>query len=234
ITVQGVNDAPSFKVGGDVRVKKGAVGQTLAGWATQISPGPGEAGQALNFIVAADDPSLFAVQPAIAANGTLTFTPAAAMVGQSAVRVVLQDNGGTLDGGIDKSLEQVFRIIIVPPPTLSQASFANLTVPMKLAFNFSGDVGGSLEVNDLVLTSAAGEVSLAGASMAYDAAAPAAVWTLGNLLPDGNYRATLKAGGIFDAVGNALDGDANGTAGDDVAFNFTQLAADANRDGVVD
>jgi type VI protein secretion system component Hcp len=234
ITVKGVNDAPAFTLSGDVRVKKSAPAQTLTGWATGISAGPGEAGQTLNFIVAADDPSLFQVQPAISANGTLTFTPAAGKVGATAVKVFLQDNGGTQDGGVDKSLEQTFRIIILPPPTVTQANFANFTAPMKLVFKFSGDVGGSLDVNDLVLTSAAGEVSLANANLAYDAAARTAVWTLGALLADGNHRATLRSGGILDVVGNPLDGDANGTAGDDFAFNFTQLAADANHDGAVD
>jgi VCBS repeat-containing protein len=41
------------------------------------------------------------------------------------------------------------------------------------------------------------------------------------ILPDGNYRLTLSGtGAIYDTAGNALDGDANGTGGDDYVHYF--------------
>ena len=53
--------------------------QTVVGWATAISPGAAdEAGQTLTFNVSNDNNGLFAAQPALAANGTLTYTPNAA------------------------------------------------------------------------------------------------------------------------------------------------------------
>ena len=56
--------------------------QTVTGWATAISAGPAnEAGQTLTFIVSNNNNALFSAQPAIAANGTLTYTPAANATG---------------------------------------------------------------------------------------------------------------------------------------------------------
>src|SRR5207253_7108648 len=53
---------------------------------------------------------LFSVQPAIAANGTLTFTPAANANGSATVTLSIHDNGGTLNGGVDTSATQTFTI----------------------------------------------------------------------------------------------------------------------------
>src|SRR5262249_49435750 len=95
ITVNPVNDAPSFSVGPNQRVQAGAGPQTVSGWATGISPGPpDEAGQAVNFVVTTTSPNLFAVQPAIDPSGTLTYTPAANAFGTAIVVVTLHDNGG--------------------------------------------------------------------------------------------------------------------------------------------
>jgi hypothetical protein len=55
-----------------------------------------------------------------------------------------------------------------------------------------------------------------------------------NVLADANYRATLLASGITDASGNPLDGDGNGTGGDNYTCDFFQLTGDANHDRYVD
>ena len=65
-----------------------------------------------NFIVTAADPSLFAVQPAVSAGGTLTYTPAANVVGSTTVSVKLHDDGGTANGGVDTSATQSFTFTI--------------------------------------------------------------------------------------------------------------------------
>ena len=62
-----------------------------------------EAGQSVAFSLSVGDPSLFAVQPAIAPDGTLTFTPAADISGSTFVDLVLTDDGGTANGGVDTS-----------------------------------------------------------------------------------------------------------------------------------
>ncbi|MBI2917309.1 MAG: tandem-95 repeat protein [Chloroflexi bacterium] len=111
ITVAPVNDAPSFVKGANQTVAANAGAQTVSGWATSISPGPAdESAQAVDFIVSNDNNGLFSVQPSIAANGTLTYTPAAA--GTATVTVQLHDDGGTANGGVDTSAAQTFTITI--------------------------------------------------------------------------------------------------------------------------
>ena len=60
-------------------------------WATNISAGPNEATQTLTFIVTNDNPTMFAVQPAMSATGVLTFTPAPDAFSTATVTVRLQD-----------------------------------------------------------------------------------------------------------------------------------------------
>lgn len=121
ITVNPVNDAPSFTKGGDQTVLEDAGSQTVTGWATSVSAGPSdEAGQALTFLVTNDNNTLFSGQPVIAANGTLTFTPAPNANGTATVAVRVQDDGGTADGGQDTSNPQTFTITVNPvndPPS---------------------------------------------------------------------------------------------------------------------
>jgi len=117
ITVDPVNDAPSFTSGGDVTVSllAGAVSQP---WATNASPGPAnESGQTLAYELSFDPdfvfgPEFFSVVPSIAPDGTLSFTPG--FVGVAHMIVHLKDNGGTQKGGDDTSGDQKFTITINP------------------------------------------------------------------------------------------------------------------------
>jgi hypothetical protein len=114
ITVVPVNDAPRFVAGPSVTSDGTSGRQVFPGWATGISAGPpDEAGQVLTFHVAASNPALFLVQPAVdPATGTLTFTPAPGANGTTAVQVFLKDNGGTDNGGVDTSAAQTFSITL--------------------------------------------------------------------------------------------------------------------------
>jgi len=88
VNVTPVNDAPSFAKGADVVAWDNGGAVTVAGWATGISAGPGdESGQGLEFLVSTTNGGLFAVAPAVAANGTLTFTPAEGPGGMATVTV---------------------------------------------------------------------------------------------------------------------------------------------------
>ena len=58
------------------------------------------------------NPSLFSVAPAVSPTGTLTYTPAANANGVATITLVLQDNGGTADGGVDTSAPQTFTITV--------------------------------------------------------------------------------------------------------------------------
>ncbi|HOD84509.1 MAG TPA: phosphatidylinositol-specific phospholipase C domain-containing protein, partial [Phycisphaerae bacterium] len=113
VTVNELNDAPSFTGGDDQVSQQGADEQTVAGWATGISPGPAdEGGQQTAFHASTDNDALFAVLPAISPDGTLTFTPAAGAIGVATVSVYLQDDGGTDNGGQDTSAVQTFTITV--------------------------------------------------------------------------------------------------------------------------
>ncbi len=116
ITVNLVNHAPSFTAGDNVVVNEDSSTDTVNNWATDINAGTTseQASQTVNFIVTAADPSLFSVQPAIDANGNLTFTPALNKRGTTNVTVKLHDDGGTAHGGVDTSATQNFQITLSP------------------------------------------------------------------------------------------------------------------------
>ena len=108
-----VNDAPSFTAGANQTVLEDTGAQSVAGWATAMSPGPAnESSQTVSFTASADTPALFAVQPAIAPDGTLTYTPAPNANGVATVTVTALDNGGTANGGTNTSRPQTFTITI--------------------------------------------------------------------------------------------------------------------------
>jgi hypothetical protein len=114
VVITPVNDAPSFTRGADVAVAESAGAQTVANWATAISAGPAdEASQAVTFTVTvtgATNGLTFSAAPAVAANGTLTFTATNGQSGIATVSVVAVDNGGTANGGVDTSAAQTFSI----------------------------------------------------------------------------------------------------------------------------
>jgi hypothetical protein len=113
ILVTPVNDGPGFTKGPDVTVAEGS-GAYAAAWATGITAGPpNEAWQALTFEVTANDnPGLFDGQPAVASDGTLTFTPVAVGIGTATIEVRIGDDGGIAGGGIDLSPTQTFLITV--------------------------------------------------------------------------------------------------------------------------
>ncbi len=113
ITVNGVNQVPSFNGGGDDTTLEDSGSQTLPAWATSISEGAGDSGQVLNFIVTNDNNALFSVQPAVdPSSGDLTYTPAANANGTATVSVKLHDNGGIANGGDDTSVTQTMTITV--------------------------------------------------------------------------------------------------------------------------
>ncbi len=113
IVVKSLNDQPTFTPGGDLTVVEDAGFQNQPGWATAISAGPAnEAGQILTFEVTNSDPTLFSLQPMLANDGTLTYLTNPDAFGTVTVSVVLTDDGGTADGGIDRSATAAFLISV--------------------------------------------------------------------------------------------------------------------------
>ncbi len=111
VTVTPVNDAPSFTKGTNTVHAWGEAAYAFPSWASGISAGPSdESGQTLTFVCTPDRPGFFRAGPAVAANGTLTYTPALLADGLATVSIVLRDGGGTANGGVDQSAAQTFAI----------------------------------------------------------------------------------------------------------------------------
>jgi len=130
LTVNSLNDAPSFTKGPDQSVNEDSGAQTVANWATNISPGPeDESSQTVAFqIIGNTNPALFSAGPALSPTGTLTYTPAPNANGTAAITITLMDNGGTANGGQDTSAPQTFNITINPIPDTPAVSNASTTV----------------------------------------------------------------------------------------------------------
>ncbi len=111
VTVNPVNDAPSFTAGADVTVGEDS-GAYSAAWASNVSAGPAnESGQSVSFQVTGNtNAALFSSAPTVAPDGTLSFTPAANAYGSADVTVVLKDDAG----GDDTSASATFTINVTP------------------------------------------------------------------------------------------------------------------------
>lgn len=118
VTINPVNDAPAFTLGADQLALEDSGAHSISGFASGIVPGPvtatDEIGQDLTFVVTNDNHDLFLIQPAIAPDGTLTYTLAPNANGSATVSVKLSDNGGTVSNGIDTSATQTFQIAVTP------------------------------------------------------------------------------------------------------------------------
>jgi len=152
ITDNDKNDAPSFTVGTNQTVAEDSGAQTVANWATNISPGSAdEASQTVNFQITNDRNELFSVQPAIDASGNLTYTPAPNANGSAVVTAILQDDGGTVNGGVDTSAAQTFTITINPvndTATISGIATGAITEDLNVV-NGNLSATNNLSVNDI-------------------------------------------------------------------------------------
>jgi hypothetical protein len=116
IEVRPVNDVPSFTAGPNQSADSNVGPRTVPNWATNISAGPANEGnQVVDFIVTNSNNEAFLVQPAVAPDGTLTYTTRETASGVVSVSVTIHDNGGTADGGVDTSAAQLFTITISEP-----------------------------------------------------------------------------------------------------------------------
>ena len=115
ITINTVNDEPSFVIGGDQTIDEDTGPQTVSGFATSIDDGDPGVVQTLTFNISNDNNALFSVQPSIdEITGDLTYTPADNLAGSAMVTVFLMDDGGTDNGGDDTSPSQTFIITVNP------------------------------------------------------------------------------------------------------------------------
>ncbi|WP_199248962.1 cadherin-like domain-containing protein [[Phormidium] sp. ETS-05] len=113
LTINPVNDQPSFTATTPATVNEDAGVQTISNWAT-FNPGPAdETSQTATYTISnISNPGLFTATPTVDSSGTLTYTSATDAFGTSTFDVVVQDNGGTTNGGVNTSTTQTFTITV--------------------------------------------------------------------------------------------------------------------------
>ncbi|MBW4468975.1 MAG: pre-peptidase C-terminal domain-containing protein [Stenomitos rutilans HA7619-LM2] len=227
ITVNPVNDAPSFTKGANQTIAEDAGPQTITGWATATSAGPAdEAAQTLNFVVNTDNASLFSAAPTIdPATGTLTYTAAPNANGTAIVTVQLKDNGGTDLGGVDSSALQTFTINVTAvndapiftlpnPPTVAEdttLAIAGLSLTDVDAGSSPLVVTLSVTNGTLKLGNTAGLTITAGADNTSSVAVRGTLSDINAALAGLSYRGNLNFNGADTLVLNVSDQGATGS-----------------------
>jgi hypothetical protein len=101
INVTPVNDAPEFTLTGNIQALTGATDQTVTGFAQNISAGPNESSQKFEFITTVTSGNeIFTKLPSIDVTGNLTYS-LSKTPGTATVKVVLKDDGGVANSGLD-------------------------------------------------------------------------------------------------------------------------------------
>jgi hypothetical protein len=159
--------------------------------------------------------------------------------GTYTVYAVGKNDAGAYQSDADATASTTW-IVDTHAPSVVTSTFNYQLSAQSVTVQFNEDVGQSLTKTAFTLTDRGSNVAVdeAAIRMIYDATTYTATFTFPGLpngqLPDGNYRATLAAGLVKDRASNLLDGNGDGTAGDDYTFDLFQLAGDANRDRAVD
>jgi len=154
-SVTAVNDPPSFdSLPDDLfafdedQVTRGPAPQkSISLWAKNIRTGPpDESTQVPTFDVQNSNHAIFAVQPAVSANGTLTFTPAPNAHGTAMVVVVLHDGGG----GTDASSPASFKIEVAKLHKLHNAADAGSRNGLDVTGSISTAPDGFISAGDVL------------------------------------------------------------------------------------
>ncbi|MCK5086332.1 MAG: choice-of-anchor D domain-containing protein, partial [Melioribacteraceae bacterium] len=152
ITITSVNDQPIFTAIDPPAILEDAGLQTIVDWASfDAGPDDEDATQSVlgytitNIIT----PGLFSAIPSVGTDGTLTYTPAQNVFGTTTFDVIVQDDGGTTNGGIDLSVVQTFTISVIginDPPTTTGISDVfvdedapNTVIDLTQSFNDAED-----------------------------------------------------------------------------------------------
>ena len=232
VTVNPVNDAPTFTPGVDQAVSEDAPPQTVNSFLGTVSAGPNEAGQLITVTVTnVTNTTLFAVQPAISASGVLTYTPAANQFGASTVTYSVSDNGGTANGGDDTVGPLTFTITITAvndAPTLDVIAnpAAILEDAAQQTVNLTGISAGPAEsAQPLQVTAVSDNTGVIPN--------PTVTYTSPNATGSLAYTTVVNASGSAQITVTVTDGGPDndlGTAGDNATLvrNFTVTVTAVN------
>lgn len=143
-----VNDAPSYVRGADTLVYDEDVGKIVLAWADSLRAGPwNESAQQMHFVMDST-PSPLLLQPAwLDSLGRLHFETAANQNGYLRLRFYLQDEGGTQNGGVNRSAADSLLLWIRPVndlPEINNFDLVQRENAPELALIDSGDFQGSI------------------------------------------------------------------------------------------
>ncbi len=217
-TAPAVNQAPSFAAGASQSVPEDAGAQSIAGWASAISPGPtSESSQSVSFAIGNDRPALFSAQPALSAGGTLTYTPAPNANGTATVTVTARDNGGTANGGSDTSAAQTFTIAVTPVNDAPSFSAGGNQTAVSLL--------GAVTVSGWATAISAGPADEAAqvVTFAVSVDKPALFSVPPAVAPDGTltYKPKALAAGVVTVTVRAVDSGGTASGGVDSSVDRT-------------
>lgn len=109
-----VNDAPSFSASNPPARPEDAGVVVINGWASASAGPPNESSQSLSFVVTSViNEGLFTVPPSVDPAGNLSFVSAPDANGTALFSVRVEDDGGTANGGVDRSPEQQFLLQVI-------------------------------------------------------------------------------------------------------------------------
>jgi hypothetical protein len=167
-----------------------------------------------------------------ASGGSVSMSRKLLTEGMHAIVVSATDEDGTYTA-------TPVQVLVSTPPTVLSIAYDPVASAPAVRVRFSEDVGASVQRGDfeIVQPSSGLGVPVSKTAVAWDATTFTATIRFpgfaGGVIPDGNYQVTVFAPDIRDGINNALDGNADGAAGDDAVADFFVLAGDANRDRAV-
>ena len=114
VSVNAINDPPTLIATDPPSSFEDAGPVTIAQWAT-FNPGEGEGTQSATYRLSSlTNAELFAATPTVDLEGTLRYTASANVFGTATFTLAVQDDGGTVKGGVDFSAPKTFTITITP------------------------------------------------------------------------------------------------------------------------
>ncbi len=157
---------------------------------------------------------------------TIDFDISSANVGDGTYSVQIAAGALTdVSGNSNSAFNSTFNLDTTPPKVISYGITEGevlTTTAIAFAVQISEDLDeAELGPEDVLLVETFSGASFIPQSFSYSATTDLLSLAYGGL-PQGNYSLTLRsqAHGFVDLVGNLLDGDANGTGGDDGLLNF--------------
>ena len=220
VTVNPNNDAPTLTtIGNPAAILEDAGQQTIN--LTGITAGPAnETGQALTVTATSSDPSIIP-NPTVTytstnTTGTLTYTPVPNANGTATIKVIVKDNGGTANGGVE-AVTNTFLVTVTSvndAPTLN--ALANLTLnedPGLQTVNLAGiSTGAANETQTLTITATSSDTAVVPH--------PTANYTSANTTGTLTFTPVLNASGTATIKVIVMDNGLTANGGVDAVTNF--------------